>query len=54
MGQHVNEFVIPALVILGADGNRIAHIDCRVYEDKARRGKNDTRKLVEALRKGAR
>ena len=53
MGEYVDEFLIPALVILDADGNRIVHIDCRLYESKTRRGENDIPKLAECLRKGA-
>jgi hypothetical protein len=54
MGEYVDEFLIPALVVLDADGNRLIHIDCRRYEDKARRGQNDIHKLAEALGKAGR
>jgi hypothetical protein len=52
MGEYVDDFLIPALVLLDADGNRLIHLDCRSYEDKAHRGQNDPKKLAEALRKG--
>ena len=54
MGEYVDEFVIPALVVLAADGKRIVHIKCELYEDKTRRGGNDTRKLAEALNSATR
>ncbi len=51
MGEYVDEFYVPALVVLDAEGKKIAHINCKVYEDRAKR-RNDPHKLAEAL-KGA-
>ena len=51
MGEYVDEFLIPAIVLLDADGNRLIHLDCRQYQDNAHRGQNDTHKLAEMLRK---
>ena len=53
MGEYVDAFVIPALVILDADGNRIVHLSPTLYEDKAKR-RNDPHRLAEALRSAGR
>ncbi len=51
MDEYVDEFYVPALVVLDAEGKKIAHLNCKVYEDRAKR-RNDPHKLAEAL-KGA-
>jgi hypothetical protein len=53
MGEYVDDFYVPALVVLDAEGKRIAHINCKLYEDSARR-RNDPHRLAEALKNAKR
>ena len=48
MEEYVDEFYVPALVVLDAEGKKIAHINCKLYEDRAKR-RNDPHRLAEAL-----
>ncbi|MFC1805812.1 thioredoxin family protein [Planctomycetota bacterium] len=49
MEELIDRKEIPALVILDGDGNRIAHLPSKAYEDRKKR-RNDPQRLAELLR----